>query len=148
MEAWLTEHWFDLFQTAGIVGGLLFSAYTTHQDEKARRIENVIAINEQYGRIWRELYEQPRLSRVLKKDVNLTKEPISEEEWRFVKMLILHLDTVRRAMKARMLVKIEGMQDDIRQFFSLPIPKAVWERIKPFQDRDFVKFIDSCVRVA
>jgi hypothetical protein len=145
MEAspWISEHWVELVQSVGIIGGLLFGAYTTHKDEKARRIGNLIAVNEQYGRIWRELYERPELSRILDKDADLTKEPVSDEERLFVKMLILHLDTVRRATKAGMLVRIEGLRDDIRHFFALPIPKAVWEKIKPFQDRDFVRFIET-----
>ena len=143
---WIGEHWFDLVQSAGIIASLLFSAYTTRKDERARRIGNLIAVNEEYRHIWREFYERPQLSRVLKRDVNLIKAPISNEEWLFVKMLILHLDTVRRAIKARMFVKIEGLQQDVRELFALPIPRAVWEKIKPFQDRDFVAFIEAVLK--
>lgn len=42
-----------------------------------------------------------------------------------------------------MFVKLEGMQKDIKAFFSLPIPKAVWEQVKPFQDEDFVEFVEN-----
>jgi hypothetical protein len=143
---WIGEHWFDLIQSVGIIASLLFSAYTTRKDERARRIGNLIAVNDEYRHIWREFYGQPRLSRVLKHDVDLNKEPISDEEWLFVKMLILHLDTVRRAIKARMFVKIEGLREDVRDLFALPIPKAVWEKIKPFQDKDFVAFIEDCLK--
>lgn len=144
VSRWIGEHWFDLVQSVGIVASLLFSAYTTHKDERARRIGNVIAVNEEYQHIWRELYSQPKLARVLKQNVDLSKEPVSEEEWLFVKMLILHLDTVRRAMKARMFVKIEGLREDVRELFTLPIPKAVWKKIMPFQDQDFVAFVEDC----
>jgi hypothetical protein len=36
MEAvnWILEHWFDLLQTVGIVGGLLFTAYAVRKDER------------------------------------------------------------------------------------------------------------------
>ena len=115
------------------------------KDERARRIGNLIAVNDEYRHIWRELYERPQLSRILKHDVDLSKEPISDEERLFVKMLILHLDTVRRAMKARMFVKIEGLRQDVRELFALPIPKAVWEKIRPFQDGDFVAFVERCL---
>jgi len=148
MEAsqWIGQHWFDLVQSAGIIASLLFSAYTIRKDERARRIGNLIAVNEDYRHIWREFYDRPELSRVLKRDADLNKEPISAEEWLFVKMLILHLDTVRRAMKARMFVKIEGLQQDVRELFALPIPKAVWEKIKSFQDADFVSFIEMALK--
>jgi hypothetical protein len=142
---WIGAHWFDLVQSIGIIASLLFSAYTTRKDERARRIGNLIAVNDEYRHIWREFYSQPGLSRVLKCDVDLSKAPVSDEEWLFVKMLILHLDTVRRAIKARMFVKIEGLREDVRDLFALPIPKAVWEKIKPFQDKDFVAFIEDCL---
>ena len=74
---WVAEHWFDGIQTVGIVGGLLFAGYTFWKDEKARKISNSIAINEQHQRTWNEFYERPRLARVLAKDVDLEKEPIS-----------------------------------------------------------------------
>jgi len=143
---WLTEHWFDLIQTVGIVGGLLFTAHAIRKDERARTISNTIALNEQYTQIWHEFYERPSLSRILKRDVDLNKQPVSDEETLFVKTLILHLDTVRRAMTAGIFSKIQGLQNDIRDFFALPIPKAIWEKIKSFQDKDFVAFVDDCLK--
>jgi hypothetical protein len=145
MSQWIGQRWFDLLQSVGIIGGLLFTAYAVRKDEKGRRILNLIYINEQYGNIWHEFYERPQLSRVLKKDVDLNKEPVSNEEMLFVKMLILHLDTVRRATKVGVFVKIQGLQRDVRELFTLPIPKAVWEKIKPFQDGDFVVFVENCL---
>jgi hypothetical protein len=124
--------------------GLLLTAFTIHKDEKARRISNLIAVTEQYNRIWHKFYERPELSRVLKTDVDLKRRPVSDSEWLFVKILILHLDTVRRATKAKAFVKLDGLQNDVREFFALPIPKAVWTKIKMFQDEDFVLFVESC----
>src|SRR5581483_9375599 len=143
---WIGEHWFDLLQTVGIVGGLLLTAYMAWRDERARQIGNLISINQQYIYIWQPLYDRPELSRVLKKDVNLNKEPLSEVECRFVKTLIVHLDTVRRASEAGMFVKIQALQNDVRDFFTLPIPRAVWDKIKPFQDEDFTQFIESALK--
>jgi len=145
VETWLAEHWFDVVQTAGIIGGFLFTAQTIRRDEKARAISNTIALNEQYNQIWRELYERPELGRILQNDVDLNRQPISNDEALFVKKLILYLDVVRRAMNAGIFVKIQGLQKDIQDFFSLPIPKAVWEKIKPFQDKEFIALIESCL---
>ena len=141
--AWIVEHWFDLLQTVGIVGSLLLAAYTTRKDERARRIGNSIAINEQYRQIWKELYEHPKLARVLDKKVDLEKEPISAQEELFVTMLVLHLSTSFRAMKHGEFVKLEGLQRDVEDFFSLPIPRAVWKKMAKVQDRNFVGFIES-----
>ncbi|MEI6076814.1 MAG: hypothetical protein WCS94_14625 [Verrucomicrobiota bacterium] len=143
---WIIEHWFDLFQTLGIVGGLLFTAYAVWKDERARKITNLIALNERHDYIWSKFYEKPELARVLKKDVDLNRYPISDEEWLFAKMLIIHLDTVRRAAKAGMLFEIKGIKSDIRDFLKLPIPKTVWEKIRPFQDEKFVEFVETALK--
>ena len=145
MEDWISAHWFDLVQTIGIVGGLIFTAHAIRRDERARRITNMIAVNERYSQIWQEFYQRPELSRILKKDVDLSRAPVSDEEWLFVKMLLLHLDTVRRATEAKVFVRIQGLQRDIQEFLALPIPKTVWEKIMPFQDKGFVRFIESCL---
>jgi hypothetical protein len=63
----------------------------------------------------------------------------------FVKALILQLSTVYRAMKEGMFVPLEGLKEDIKGFFSLPIPKSVWDKISPLQDKDFVSFVECCL---
>src|SRR5882762_6064452 len=107
VSAWIAGHWFELLQTVGIIGGLLLTAYTLRKDEKARKVSNLIAINAQYERIWNEFYARPMLHRVLRTDVDLSREPISDDEYLFVKMLIFHLDAVRWATEAGVFVEIE-----------------------------------------
>jgi hypothetical protein len=147
MEAtnWIATHWFDLIQTVGIVGSLLFAAYTTHKDDAARKIANSIAMNDQYRQIWKEIYEHPKLARVLQKDADVEKDPVSIQEERFVTTLILNLGTAFRAMKYGEFVTLEGLQKDIQGFFSLPIPKVLWTKIKPLQDASFVAFAEKCM---
>ena len=125
MGAWYSLHWFDLIQTTGIIGGLLFTARMAERDQKARIVANLLAVNEQYGRIWRECYERPELDRILRKQVDLEERPVTSAETLFIKTLILHLDAVRRIMEAGIFIEIQGLQSDIREFFALPIPKAV-----------------------
>jgi hypothetical protein len=145
---WGAQLWIDLLQTVGIVGGLLFTAYATWKDERARRIGNSIAITEQYRQIWKELYDRAELSRVLAKDADVKKQPVSIQEELFVKTLVLHLGTVYRAMKHSEFVKLEGLRRDVREFFTLPIPREVWQRVKSFQDKDFVEFVGKCQQTA
>jgi hypothetical protein len=35
------------------------------------------------------------------------------------------------------------LRRDVRMFFSLPVPKAVWTKTKLLQNQDFAAFIDS-----
>ena len=140
---WVTDHWFDFFQTVGIIASFLVAAYATWKDERARRIGNSIAINDQYRNIWKAIYEHPELARVL--DVEADAKDISIGEELFVTTLISHLSTVFRAMKHGEFVTLEGLQQDVRGFFELPIPKAVWKKFKSLQDRKFVAFVEKCL---
>lgn len=144
VQNWIAEHWFDLLQTVGIVGSLLLAAYTTWKDDRARRIGNSIAINEQHRKIWKDIYEHPELARVL--DMEADAKDISVGEELFVTTLISHLSTVFRAVKQGEFVKLEGLEKDVREFFALPIPKTVWEKMKPFQDGKFTTFVEYCLR--
>jgi hypothetical protein len=140
---WVAQNWFELIQTLGITGGLAFTAYSFSKDDKSRKISNLIAIKQQHREIWRELFDRPKLMRVLKQDVNLSKEAITEEEALFVKFLFLHLAAVHRAKRAGMFVEIQGLDRDIQEFLLLPIPKVIWHRLKQFLDKDFVEFVEK-----
>ena len=143
VSEWFAQHGFDLIQTAGIVGGLFFTAYALRKDERARRIGNSIAINEQHRRIWKTLYDHPELRRVLSKETGSHGTSVSVEEELFVTSLILHLNTVYQAMKHGEFITLEGLKLDVSRFFSLPIPKDVWNRNTQFQNHDFVAFIEN-----
>jgi len=43
-------------------------------------------------------------------------------------------------------IKLEGLRRDVAQIFARPVPKAVWENTKQFQNDDFVKFIESVLK--
>ena len=47
-------------------------------------------------------------------------------------------------MSDQLVVKVEGLRRDVAQFFSLPITREVWEKIKVLQNDDFVTFVESC----
>ena len=145
-SSWIGQHWFDLLQTTGIVGGLIFTAYSIRKDEQARRISNSIALNAHHHEIWKELYSYPQLFRIMAKDLDLKSAPVSEREELFTKTVIVHLSTAYRAMKHGEFVKLEGLSRDVKTFFSLPIPRAVWRKIKEFHDRDFIDFIDRVLK--
>ena len=145
MLHWVTEHWPSVIQNLGIIGGLGFTAYSLWKDERARRVANYIAISGQYREIWALPFQHPELARVLETDVDLNKTPVTVQEEIFVNQVIVHLDIVRRAIKAGVFVKMEGLRKDVHDFFLLPIPRAVYEKNKPLQDEAFAKFVDSCL---
>lgn len=118
MSNWLSQNWFVLLQSLGIIAGLLFTAISLRIDARVRRISNMIKMAEQHRGLWSQLISQPELSRVLNQKADLQREPITEKERWFVSLLILHLSTAYHAMKDRMFMKPEGLQKDIQWIFS------------------------------
>jgi len=138
---WVTTNWIDLLQTAGIVASLLFTAYTIGEDARQRKIENLFALTTAHREIWSNLYEYPHLAKVL--DPNAISSSASEEL--FVNFLILQLAAAFRARKLGMYFHESGLRLDVQEVFSLPIPKAVWEKARVYQEPDFVDFVESCL---
>lgn len=64
IAAWVTAHWFDLFQTAAITAGLCFTAWSLRLDVRTRRVDHLFHITEQHREIWTELYDRPELARI------------------------------------------------------------------------------------
>lgn len=141
----IAAHWFDLLQTTGILVGLFATAHTIRADTKERKIGNLFALTKAHREIWSRLYDREELGRVLAPVVNLSREPATPEEELFVHTLILHLRTAFKARDLGMQFDDDAVEADIRQFFSRPIPRAVWEQTKVFQDREFIEFVDRAL---
>lgn len=143
--SWVKQEWFDLLQSIGIVLGLAFTALALKADAKSRRIDNLLTITQNQREIWTLHFSHPNFSRVLDSNVNLKDFPVTNEEAIFVTFLLLHLSSSFYAKQNGILINLDGVRDDIRWIFSLPIPKTIWEKSKSFQNKDFVLFVDSCL---
>jgi len=142
---WLLQHWLDFLQSGGIVAGLVFTAISLRTDTKVQRVANLLDITKQHRDIWTQLFERPDLKRVIDPKADLKADPITSEEELFVGIVILHLSAAQEAIKQGMFAAPEGLQKDVRRFFSWPIPKAVWEKTKEFHDQDLVRFVEKSV---
>jgi hypothetical protein len=142
---WIIQHWLDLLQSIGIVGGLALTAISLRSDTKVQRVSNLLNITKQHREIWTRLYEHPELKRVISPAADLAEKPLTDEERLFIEFVVLHLNAAQEAIKQGMFVAPENLRKDVRRFFSLPLPKAVWELTKDFQDRDLVRFVEQCL---
>ena len=138
---WASLHWIDLLQSVGIIGGLLFTAWSFREDSNNRKVQNVFALTAAHRDIWSNLYNHPHLARVLEETPDMTE--LSDEEELFVHSLILHLEASFLARKFGMNLHEEGLRRDIKEFFSLPIPRAVWHKSKAYQNSEFVEFVET-----
>ena len=141
---WVSQNWFNLFSAIGIIAGLLFTAHSLRSETKTRRIANLLTITANHREIWKEFLNNPKLARVRDAEADTFKQSITDAERVFVTFVILHMSSVFHAMSDQLVVKVEGLRRDIAQFLSLPIPSEVWEKIKVFQNDDFVAFVESC----
>lgn len=146
MAQWLTDNLFNLLSAIGIVGSLLFTAISLHSETKTRRISNMLAITANYREVWKEFFHSPELARVIDPAADITTKPVTQEEELFVSLVISQMGSVYYATKDELLLKLEGSRRDIAQFLSLPIPKAVWTKVKLLQNQDFVAFIESSLK--
>ena len=143
---WISQNWFNLFSSVGIIGGLWFTAVSLHSETKTRRVANLLTITANYREVWKEFFHSPELARVVDPLADVDKQPITPAERFFVNMVISHTSSVYEALKDELLTKQEGLRRDMRWFFSLPIPKAVWIKIKLLQNQDFAAFIESSLK--
>ena len=143
---WISQNWFDLFSSAGIIGGLWFTAVSLHSETKTRRIANLLTLTANYREVWKEFFRSPELARVIDPSADVAKQPVTPAEEFFVNMVISHTSSVYEALKDELLTKQEGLRRDVRSFFSLPVPKAVWIKTKLLQNQDFAAFIESALR--
>ena len=143
---WVSQNWFNLFSAIGIIAGLWFTAFSLRSETKTRRIANLLTITANHREIWKEFLNNQKLERVRDPAADTAKQPVTDAEWVFVNLVIQHINSVYCAMNDQLVIKVQGLRRDIAQFFSLPIPKSVWEKTKLFQNDDFAKFIESALK--
>lgn len=143
---WILHNWFDLLSSIGVVAGLWFTAFSLRSETKTRRISNLLTITTNHREIWKEFLNNQKLARIRDSIADTVTQPITDAERVFVTFVILHVNSVFYAMSDHLVIKYEGLRQDIGQFFSLPIPKSVWEKNKQFQNQDFVEFMESILK--
>src|ERR1035438_5184134 len=124
--SWIVVHWFELLQSVGIVCGLLFTGFALRAEKRVVAVQTLFTITEHHRSLWTQLYSRPELGRILEKKPDFMDRPITEDETRFVNLLILHLFAVYRASLAGIYTTPENLGNDVRHFFVLPIPQKVW----------------------
>lgn len=143
---WLVHHGFDLISAVGIIAGLGFTTASFREDTRSRRLSNLITLTQQHRDIWEEIQSNPRLMRVMDAKVDLFTKPITTEETQFVVLLILHLHCWYRAITEEEVETLDGLGKDVKEFFALPIPLAIWNSKREFYDFEFVRFVDEMRR--
>ncbi len=109
-----------------------------------RRVGNLLAITESHRKLWTEFSKRRDLNRVLDERATVQEQDVTREEEIFVNLVVFHLNSAFYAHKLGLIFKLEGLRRDIAWFFSLPIPRMLWEKSKILQNDDFVAFVEKC----
>lgn len=145
LGAWLRSNCLQLVECIGIIASLLITGYTLHISSQTTRINNLLLITQYHRELWSTLFTKPELQRVLDPSPDLAANGITEDERLFTLLLILHLSASFEASRAGELIPLDGLRNDMKDFFRLPIPRAVWERQRPYQNNAFVAFVESTI---
>jgi hypothetical protein len=140
---WVGDNWFNGLQSLAILSGFVFTCVTLRRDDRSRRGSTLLHLTAHHRDLWAKVLDHPNLRRILQADADLEREPVTYQEALFVRFLILHLNSAFQAMQKGVLDPPEGLREDIRTFLALPIPQAVWEKLKVFQDAAFVRFVEA-----
>lgn len=141
--AWLSQNWFDFLSVIGIVAGLWFTAFSLRSQTKTQQVANLLTITSNHREIWKELFRNPELARVLDPATDLAKNPITHSEEMFINLVLMQVSSVYYATEEDLVIQLDGWRRDISEFLSLPVPKAVWMKWKVVQNDDVVAFIDG-----
>ena len=140
---WLEDNWFSLLQSIGIISGFVFTALTLRRDTKSRKRTEVLALTQQHRELWSEVHRRPELARILQTEVNLVAQPISTAEEEYLNLIIIHFNTGWQLAREGASLTLQTLRKDVRTFFSLPVPRAVWEQSKSARDPEFVRFVEK-----
>lgn len=144
---WLNQNWFSFLQSLGIVGGLWFTAAAIRRDTKARKASDLLKLLEQHRELWSDIHRRPELMRVLSQELDLVAQPISTAEEEFINLVIVHFHTGWMLSCSGSTNSLAALGKDVGSFFTLPLPRKVWEETEHKRDAAFVRFVAKCMKL-
>ena len=172
LSSWVDSH-FNLVQTIGIMGGLLTSAAALflnavasnreakarnaeakarleeaesgRRESKAKEVENLLTNVSQQRDLWTNAYMRPELVRLFQDNVDLSKKPISVVEKECLNQILVQYQVTWCMAEAGGIVTLDVLARDAGDFFSRPLPRAVWEDVKGVINPRFVEFMERAL---
>ena len=153
IEEWASQNFLNLFTAVVLLGSLWCSIIVIRRQTKAmedeaeaRRSANLLAITANHRELWKVPLLYPALARVIDPMADVVKQPPTAAEEFFMSMAISHASSTYETLKHELLPEQEGLRRDVRSFYSLPVPNAVWQGTKLLQNQDFAAFIESSLK--
>jgi hypothetical protein len=145
-SSWVDGNWFNVIQTVGIIGSLWVAAVAANRESRTKGIENLLSLSEHHRELWKEIPGQNDLVRIFQPDADTLLVPVTMAEAEFLNLVIVHFQTGWCIAKAGGFTTLAEMKADVRSFFTLPLPRAVWEKTKQNRNMEFVRFVEKSIK--
>ena len=142
--SWVDSN-FSFIQTIGIIGSILLGFAAANRESKEKAASTLLTIEAQHRELWDRAYERENLARIFRADADLS-QPISIAEEEFLRLVISHFQTIWLIARNGGLLTLRELALDAQDFFSLPLPRAMWEKTKIFRNPKFVRFIEKALK--
>jgi len=107
-------------------------------------MSNHLALCDRHRDLWNEASRRKELNRVFQSDADLAKSvTVAEEE--FLNLVITHYELGWRFAKTVGPDEVKAQVRDVRNFFALPLPLAIWEKTKIDRNQRFVRFVERAM---
>lgn len=146
IQAWVNEN-FNAVQTVGIIGTLICTIICLRNDTRDRAASRLAALTEQHSVFWNELTKREDLRRIFLKDVDLTQVPPTVMETEALNTIFVRFETNWQLVKMIDRAALKSFAEDMRQFFSYPLRRAVWIKEIAGRDSKFIEFVERAIRV-
>lgn len=146
MQAFLQENFIEI--GSAVAGGisLLVGIATYYSGKRGEKADFQFSVDESYERVWSKHNGNPALERVTLDSVDLRRSPVTLEEERFILLLLNHLTSTVKAIRLGKYEKPLGMEKDIEDFFSKPIPQAVAKKFFEMQSKEVQQLLKPAMK--
>jgi hypothetical protein len=146
LSSWMDGNWFNVIQTVGIIGSLWLATGAANRDARAKEIENLLSLSDHHRELWHAIPQRKDLERVLQTDADVLLTPATVAETEFLNLVIVHFQTGWWIARAGGMTTLNEMKVDVGGFFSLPLPRAIWEKTKKLRNQRFVSFVEKAMK--
>jgi hypothetical protein len=124
--------------------GALLTRATIKQQAADQKGQSVFTLAQQHYALWSEAQQRDDLKRIFQRNADLSQPPtLAEEE--YLNLIIAHYLVGWESAKTKNFPTLETLSKDAGDFFSRPLPRAIWEKTKETRDPRFVRFVERAV---
>ncbi len=137
-----TTNILDIVQSIALIITLIIIYWELRHTRRHNEVAVDLQIATSHRELWMYFLKNPQLHRILEKNVDLGKTPITTAEHLFVNMLFSHIHSVFKADQERIINMPVEWKSDLDFFLEFPIPAKIWGKNKHMYENEFIAFFE------